>query len=118
MQTHVSSSPIGLNLLMQCSVVSASDGRWRVVSCSAVLPTACRSDDASTNGDQSIALHAHLTTVPLWAFQEGNRGSCPGDYSHEVPRTAKENMHLQIALVAAGMQEAWLPVYGPDWALP
>ena len=54
---------------------------------------------------------------PLWAFGAGPRGSCPDGYEHVVPRTAKENMFLQIAMHGAGAQSAWLPVTGPVWAV-
>ena len=108
----------------QCSAVSAADGRWRVTSCSASLPTACRADSAAISGAgavPSLALGAQpgpSGDAPLWVFNKGIRGHCPEDYSHKVPRTAKENMYLQRALEAAGLSAAWLPVHGPLWELP
>ena len=108
----------------QCSVVSAADGRWRVSDCSAKHPTACRADSAPTNspGDgphsELVPRLGRTGDQPLWVFSRGLRGSCPADYSHAVPRTAKENMYLQIALAATRQSAAWLPVQGPAWALP
>ena len=114
----------------QCAVVSASDGRWRVASCTAAVPSACRADGASLDAPGVVPYHlataaqqALMETLgdgalgdpPLWAFAGGLKGSCPDGYSFVVPRTAKENMYLQIALSVGGLQAAWLPVTGPDW---
>jgi hypothetical protein len=74
----------------------------------------------ATAGDASITdstEDARAESKPLWALGTGPRGSCPDGYEHEVPRTAKENMFLQIAMDGAGVQSAWLPVTGPAWAV-
>ena len=105
-----------------------------MASCSSAFPTACRAvgapinaaellvegpgaADGSSTEQAEAAAEAEAQRQPLWAFQAGPRGSCSDGYEHVVPRTAKENMYLQIAMHGAGADSAWLPVTGPEWSV-
>ncbi|KAK9841564.1 hypothetical protein WJX74_007998 [Apatococcus lobatus] len=83
-----------------CAALSASDGRWREVSCDAGLPSACW----LANSTWSVA------AVP--------RGACPQGSGTRVPAHAKENTALQAAVRTANKDAAFLPIQGPTWAIP
>ena len=90
----------------QCAVVSAKDGRWRVVSCKARpgTPAACRKADGSWH-------------LPLGAVQQGSGArtlnpKCTEGSAWDVPHHAKENLALWAALVTAGVPAARLPLQG------
>ena len=81
----------------ECGAVSSIDGRWRAMTCSAPLPTACRGPGGE------------------WQLATGVRGTCPPGYTWQVPHHAKENMQLQMLLkLNAGppLEAAWLPIQG------
>ena len=101
----------------QCAAISAADGRWRALNCSAALPSACRARGSgewlltrpgSPGGCRGIRCGA--------GAPNGCEALTPGA-AFELPRHAKENLALAEALRAARQGQvlvdaAWLPLTG------
>ena len=58
-----------------CGVLSGSDGRWRAVTCRAVLPSACRRKGARLSWDE------------MWTLEGAHEGVVPGGGSLICPAT-------------------------------
>ncbi len=82
-----------------CAAISASDGRWREVACTAALPTAC------------------YQPAGTWQLGSEGRGSCPEGSSPRTPAHGKENSALQAAVSAAGKDSAFLPLQGEAFSV-
>lgn len=94
-----------------CSVMSASDGRWRAAPCDAEqVPTACRQQ-----GGSILPQPVDNSTQPAWVVADGARGTCPEGYAPSVPLHPRDGLLLQLALQSSGAEQAWLPPTGPDW---
>ena len=90
-----------------CAVISAMDGRWRSVSCSdssTTIRTACRRAGTPLESDDQWVLG-------------GGEGECPNGSAFDVPRHPRENFWLTQVMRDQGVDAAWLPVQGPEWAV-
>lgn len=87
----------------ECAMISASDGRWRSMPCDTadVLPSTCRKRDVPITNDNQWVINVSSTLQ--------DRGNCPEGSYFDMPRHARENYHLAMSLLHAGVAGAWLP---------
>lgn len=96
-----------------CTVISASDGRWRGTDCGGeALPSACRSPGGAR---VELAVGESSPIQDAWVLGSGVKGACPDGTQFDLPRHPRENYALAAAMRAAGQTAAWLPMTGPGW---
>jgi len=88
-----------------CVAMSVTDGRWYLVSCDAILPSACM-ESGSPYGEAA------------WEVLATPRGVCRQGWWFAAPFHPKSNWALREAIRAGGFEAAFLNIQGPDFATP